>query len=54
MIIDMGSVEALCAAFGWKAEKSWLSAWLAALLELALVGAALEVEVELESLAVLG
>jgi hypothetical protein len=34
MIIDMGSVEALCALFDWNAEKSSLSAWLALLLEL--------------------
>jgi hypothetical protein len=36
MIIDIGSVEALCALFDWKAEKSSLSAWLALLLELLL------------------
>lgn len=37
MIMDIGSVEALDALFDWKAEKSWLSAWLALLLELLLL-----------------
>jgi hypothetical protein len=53
MIIDIGSVEALCPLFDWKAEKSSLSAWLALLLELLLEGvAAVEalLAVELESL----
>ena len=56
MIIDIGSVEALCALFDWNAEKSSLSAWLALLLELLLLlldGAAVEAlpAVELEPLA---
>jgi len=36
MIIDIGSVEALCALLDWNVEKSSLSAWLALLLELLL------------------
>ena len=45
MIIDIGSVDGLCALPDWKAEKSALSAWLALLLpEAAVVEALLAVE----------
>ena len=37
MMIDIGSVEALCALLDWYVEKSSLSAWLALLLELPLL-----------------
>jgi len=48
MIIDIGSVEALCALPDWNVEKSALSAWLALLLELLLDVAAVEAVLALE------
>ena len=46
MIIDVGSVEALCALLDWNVEKSALSIWLALLLDAAAVGAVLALELE--------